>query len=297
MAQVDTPSGDFAALEASGDRPGYTKLVGMGFGLARDSLAGVLVRLGVTPNCLTIAGFLVTLGAAACLAAGAGDTFGRPVLAGQGYWCLAAGALLFVAGGCDMLDGAVARIGGQSTPFGAVLDSSLDRVSDIVLYVAMVGHFAARGNLTYSVLAVVALANTFLISYVKARAEDLIEDCTVGWWQRGERHVALLTGAFSSHMPMMLWQQATLPLLTVLRRLNHARQVLQARQRGLPDPPKGPPAGRRRLLYPWRYPRGSIPFDILASVNLATVLFGPWLFPFFYGRSDPLRTLIDHLAR
>jgi hypothetical protein len=118
----------------------------------------------------------------------------------------------------------------------------------------------------------------------------------VGWWQRGERHVALLAAAFSSHMPMLLWQQATLPLLTVLRRLNYARQVLQARQRGLPDPPKGPPAGRRRLLYPWRYPRGSIPFDVLASVNLATILFGPWLVPFFYGRSDPLRTLIETLA-
>jgi len=297
VGQFKSNSDDFAALEASGQRAGYSKLIGLGFGRARDGLARLLVAAGVTPNTLTVAGFVVTLGAAGCLAIGAGDMLGSPVRAGRGYWTFLAGILLILTGACDMLDGAVARTGGKSTAFGAILDSSLDRFSDVALYLAVIGHFAWQTNLTYTVLATAALANTFLISYVKARAEDLIEDCTVGWWQRPERHVAFMLGAFTGHVPMLLWQQATLPMLTVLRRLNYARLVLQARQPGRDEPPKGPPPGKRRLLYPWRYPRGSVQFDVLAGVNALAIVCGPWIFPFFYGRSDPLRQLIEALAR
>jgi len=296
MAGLETGSSDFRELAASGEQPGVTKAIGMAFAAARDGLAAFLVAARVTPNTLTGAGFVVTLGSAACLALGAGDAFGPSAVAGRSYWPLWAGALLIAAGACDMLDGAVARIGRKSTSFGAVLDSSLDRFSDVAVFLALVGHFCWRGNLTYTVLAAVALANTFLISYVKARAEDLIEDCTVGWWQRGERHVALLIACFSCHVPVLLWQQATLPMLTVFRRLDYTRKALIARQRGLPPPAKGPPAGRMRVLYPWRYPRGSVPFDLVAAVNVVILVFGPWIFPFFRGRTDPLRRLIEAIA-
>ncbi|HUW82445.1 MAG TPA: CDP-alcohol phosphatidyltransferase family protein [Phycisphaerae bacterium] len=296
MAGLETGSGDFRDLAASGEQPGVTKAIGMAFASARDGLAGGLVAARVTPNALTGAGFLVTLGSAACLSLGAGDAFGPSSAPGQSCWPVWAGALLIAAGACDMLDGAVARIGRKSTSFGAVLDSSLDRFSDVAIFLALVGHFCRRGNLTYTVLAAVALANTFLISYVKARAEDLIEDCTVGWWQRGERHVALLIACFTCHVPMFLWQQATLPMLTVFRRLDYTRKALGAKERGLPSPAKGPPTGRMRLLHPWRYPRGSLPFDLVAAVNVAILVFGPWIFSFFRGRTDPLRRLIEAVS-
>jgi phosphatidylglycerophosphate synthase len=296
MTGLKTGSRDFRELAASGEQPGVTKAIGMAFALARDGLAVALVAARVTPNTLTGAGFIVTLGSAACLALGAGDAFGASAVAGQSYWPLWAGVLLIAAGACDMLDGAVARIGGKSTSFGAVLDSSLDRFSDVAIFLALVAHFCWRGNLTYTFLAAVALANTFLISYVKARAEDLIEDCTVGWWQRGERHVALLIACFSCHVPVFLWQQATLPMLTVFRRLDYTRKALGARERGLLPPAKGPPTGRIRWLYPWRYPRGSVPFDLMAAGNVVILVFGPWILPFFRGRTDPLRRLIEAVA-
>ncbi len=120
-----------------------------------------------------------------------GLRLGGPVAS---WYPLAALAWLFVAAACDMLDGAVARSGNLHSRFGAVLDSTVDRFSDIAIWGACALYFAAAGNVTYCLLTFLALSNTFLISYVKARAEDLIPDCSVGFWQRGERFFAILVG-------------------------------------------------------------------------------------------------------
>jgi phosphatidylglycerophosphate synthase len=290
------PKKDFQHLRSSGQAPGATLSIGRTVGDMRDALAGRLVRLGVTPNGLTIIGFLLSLIGSAFLALSAGaalpiDRF-APAGAPRSWLPLIAVAWYFLSAACDMLDGAVARIGNLHSEFGAVLDSCLDRVSDTAVWCGCVVYFAGLGNVTYSFLAIVALSNAYMISYVKARAEDIIPDCTVGFWQRGERTAAVLIGAFAGHVQILLWQQALLPLLTAMRRLSYTEAYLRAQAGGLPLPQTGVPSGWRKWIMPWRHPRGSLGFDITVGFNVALLIVGPVIFPWFYCSADPLGALL-----
>lgn len=292
---------DFAALYQRGDRKGSSFAIGATVAAARDRVARAVIRIGATPNRLTLAGFLVTLGSALCLLFGAGHRAPWEAHPGastpSSWWPVGAFVFLFVACAFDMLDGCVARIGGMATPFGGVLDSTLDRFSDVALYTACAVHFAAAGNVTYNALAVVALCNTFLISYVKARAEELIDDCAVGWWLRGERCVGLLIGMLFCHMPGFLWQQATLPAFTVLRRILYTRAVLSPKGAagGSWSAARGPLPGAWRFVALWRYPRGSLAYDLVAWFNIGYIIVIPWIHPFFYGAGDPLGSWLRRL--
>ncbi len=293
-------SKDFAALHQRGDARGSTWAIGATVAAARDQVARACVRCGATPNRLTVAGFLVTVGSAICLFFGAGHRApweahpGAPTPSSG--WPVAAFVFLFAACAFDMLDGAVARIGRMATPFGGVLDSTLDRFSDCAIYFACAAHFALAGNATYVALSVAALCNTFLISYVKARAEELIDDCSVGWWLRGERCVGLLIGMTFCHIPGLLWQQATLPAFTVLRRILYTRAELAAKAAGGAPANRGPLPPPWKHLAPWRFPRGSVPYDVVAWFNISYIIVIPWIHPFFYGGSDPLRSLMARLG-
>ncbi len=280
---------DFSRWRSEGHRRGVSLAIGRGFAAARDAVARGLIAAGVTPNLLTLAGFLATCGAAVALLLGGSGSPTAPRAAGQPPYLLWAAAGLVLAGAFDMLDGAVARLGGLSTPLGAVLDSCVDRFSDLVIYLALIGHFVIRGNATYAVLAAAALSNAFLISYVKARSECLIRSCAVGYWMRGERSAALLIAVVAGGVPAVLWQQAILPALTVLRRLVWTWQCLTAAAAGRPTPENRPPPGWRGLARPWRYPRGSIPYDLVTGVNIAFIVFGGAVSPFFGPDADPLR--------
>jgi len=288
---------DFADLYATGQRHGGTHAIGASVAAARDRVARFMIFIGATPNRLTLAGFVATVFSAACLLFGAGARAPWEAYPGaptpSSWWPVAAFAFLFLACAFDMLDGAVARIGGMGTPFGGVLDSTLDRLSDIAIFLACVIHFTMIGNVTYTVLSVVAMSNTFLISYVKARAEDLIDDCSVGWWLRGERCVALLIGMAFCHMPAVLWQLATLPAFTVLRRILYTHAELAAKAGKRPHANRGPLPGAWRYLAPWRFPRGSIPFDLVVGFNIGYIIVAPWIHPFFYGADDPVRMLLQ----
>jgi hypothetical protein len=114
-----------------------------------------------------------------------------------------------------------------------------------------------------------AFFNAFMISYARARAEDLIESCTVGYWQRGERSAAILIGTFAYNVPAMVVQQALLPMLTVLRRIFYTRSVLAGRT-PIVDPRKGGWLLACRL---WRWPRMTIPYDIVTGINIAWLIF------------------------
>jgi len=162
------------------------KAVGNGIAAARDAIARRLLRLGIGPNALTLLGMVLTAGAGVCYGLGAGRGFGwslAPSGAGNLYPLLA-GLLLLLASACDMLDGAVARLGGRSSPFGAFLDSTLDRYSDFAVYAGIAAYYAWQrpANLTFVLLCMLAFFNAFMISYTRARAEDLIESCKVGFW-------------------------------------------------------------------------------------------------------------------
>lgn len=299
-AQVPSPAAatpeadDFRRLRESGKAAGLSKAVGGAFVAARDALARALVRIGVTPNHLTLLGFVVTCGAGYCLARGAFQqvpyfyTGSGPV----GWWPLLAGGFLVLAGAMDMLDGAVARLGNLRTRFGGILDSSVDRFSDMAIFLGCAWCFMQTGNLTGQLLAVLALCNAFLISYVKARAEAIIEDCSVGYWLRGERIAAVLIGCVSGHVAAVLWQLALLSFFTVLRRLDYARRAAAALDGSRPAPRRGPEAGLLGVLQLWRHPRGSVPYDVVTGLNIAYIIGAPWLWTVLLAQglyADPLR--------
>jgi CDP-diacylglycerol--glycerol-3-phosphate 3-phosphatidyltransferase len=145
-------------------------------------LARLLGRLPITPNQVTIAGTLFTFGAA--------------VLAGLGHLRLA-GLVLAVSGTFDILDGALARATKRSYPYGAFLDSTFDRYSEGAVYIGMAVYFLDHGGALarLEVLAcLLALAGSFLVSYVRARAQSLGFRCDSGLFARPERVVATVAG-------------------------------------------------------------------------------------------------------
>lgn len=259
--------------------------IGKGFASARDGIARGLVRVGVPPNALSLTGMVLMAAAGVCYAFGAGSRFAwslTPLAEGNCYLLLA-GAVLVLSSACDMLDGAVARLAGKKTRFGAFLDSTLDRYSDFAVYAGIAVFYAWRSpaNPTFVLLAMVSLMNAYMTSYIRARAEDLIESCTVGYWQRGERSTAILIATFAHNIPALLIQQAALPLLTVLRRIAYTRAVL-AGKTPVTDPRKGGVWLKLRL---WRWPRGTAAHDLMSAVNAAWLIFAR------IGDFDPLSWL------
>ncbi len=249
------------------------RLIGNLFSFMRDGLARGLLAIGVTPNMLTLAGMVITFGAAICYALGAGAHFGWGFAPSTdaNIWLLMAGAMLILASACDMLDGAVARLGDLSTQFGAFLDSTLDRYSDFVIYAGIAVFYISREdpNITAAALAMLAFFNAFMISYSRARAEDIIPECKVGYWQRGERSAGILIATFAYNIPALLIQQALLPLLTVIRRMAHTHAVL-AGKTPVADPRDGGFWMKIRL---WRWPRKTWAYDVVTGLNIAWLLF------------------------
>jgi CDP-diacylglycerol---glycerol-3-phosphate 3-phosphatidyltransferase len=121
-------------------------------------VATALGRLGLSPNALTVIGFVGT-----CLAG---------LAAGEQQWTLA-GLLVLAFGIFDLFDGTLARATGQVTTFGAFLDSSLDRAGEAIVYIGIAGGAVAGGFEPGAVLAAAAMAAAFLVSYVRAKAESL----------------------------------------------------------------------------------------------------------------------------
>lgn len=123
-----------------------------------EPVALFLGRLGLTPNALTLLGFLITVAGAA--------------LAAAGLW-LAAGIVVFAGGAFDLFDGALARATGRASRVGAFLDSVFDRWGESVVYIGIVTGCLNAGFLLGAGLAAVAMSEAFLVSYTRARAESL----------------------------------------------------------------------------------------------------------------------------
>lgn len=276
----DSPK-DFHRLRESGERSGVSLVIGRGFGVSRDAVARGLIALGLTPNGATVLGCVATIIAGWCLAHGAGHqvpyfkTGPGPV----SYWPALAAIFLFIAGGFDMLDGAIARLAAKKSRFGGILDSTLDRISDMAIAFGCVAYFGHIGSRTYVALALVGMCASFMISYVKARADVVIDDCSVGFWLRGERCAALLIGAATGHIPAVLWQLAIGGALTTWRRVEYSRRAAMALD-GLCAPPRrGPESGWVGRLQLYRHPRGSVPYDLIVGLNIAFIVFAPLLWP------------------
>lgn len=260
------------------------RAIGSFFIWARDHVARGMIRLHVTPNKLTLAGMVFTGAAGACYAAGSTSSFGwslRPGPVGNLYM-MGAFWLLILASACDMLDGAVARIGNMGSKFGAFLDSTLDRYSDFAVFcgIACCYAWSQPANITMVFLSMLAFFNSFMISYSRARAEDIIEHCTVGYWQRGERSAAILIATAAHNIPALVVQQALSPLFTVLRRIFYTKSVIEGRT-PITDPRLGGWWLKIRL---WRWPRMTVPYDIITGLNIA------WLIFVRLPGGDPLRS-------
>jgi CDP-diacylglycerol--glycerol-3-phosphate 3-phosphatidyltransferase len=190
-----------------------TRWIGDGAGWLLQHVVTALAITGITPNMFTFAGMAVNMWAAA--------------LFGFGKFQQAAAAL-FLAAFLDMADGQVARRSGRVTAFGAFYDSTLDRYSDLALYMGLVVYYAVLGRTFYVVLGAIAMASSFMVSYSRARAESLIPLCKAGFMERPERLVLLILGGAFNRMAPVLWVIATLSTLTVVHRVLYTRQEIHA---------------------------------------------------------------------
>jgi CDP-diacylglycerol--glycerol-3-phosphate 3-phosphatidyltransferase len=150
-----------------------------------EPLVPLLVKTHITPNALTWIGFAISLGAAALIATG---------------HLFIAGFVVLVSGFFDMLDGALARHTNQVTHSGAVLDSTLDRVSEAVLLLAILVFYLTSGDQSTLGILFVALAliGSPLVSYIRARAEAIGLECKIGLFTRAERVITLAIGLLLS---------------------------------------------------------------------------------------------------
>ncbi|HET6532296.1 MAG TPA: CDP-alcohol phosphatidyltransferase family protein [Actinoplanes sp.] len=177
--------------------------------------ARFLLRIGVTPNAVTVAGTV-------------GVVFGALFFGARGYLVTGALVVTFFAL-TDALDGTMARMRGGSARFGALLDSSMDRIADAAVFGAVIYYLHGQDN-PYNglVAAIICLAAGQVVSYVKARAQSLNLDADVGIAERLERLIIVGIGGLISGfgaewgLPAALWFLAVLSAVTVFQRLIHA---------------------------------------------------------------------------
>ena len=150
-----------------------------------ESVVRFLSKTPITPSAITWFGFLLTAGAAALIITG---------------HLLVAGLVVLIAGFFDILDGALARRTNQATRFGAVLDSTLDRLSEAVLLLGILILYARESSITGILLVGAALIGSLLVSYIRARAEALGLECQAGLFTRVERVIVLALGLLLSQI-------------------------------------------------------------------------------------------------
>jgi CDP-diacylglycerol--glycerol-3-phosphate 3-phosphatidyltransferase len=182
--------------------------------------ARLLAKAHLTPNALTIIGLLLNVFTGWVLATG---------------HLFIGGFLVLFSGWFDMLDGAMARITGKTTRFGALLDSSVDRLSEAALFGGLIFFYSDRGDTLEVVLAYAAIIGSIMVSYSRARAEGLGLKGEAGLLARPERLVLLTLGLLLSEVTLtalviVLWILAIGANFTALRRLTYAWQ--QSRKDG-----------------------------------------------------------------
>lgn len=186
-----------------------------GFSRGIAPMAKGLGALGIRPNYLTAFGFFVSVGAAYLF------------YQGEFFW---AGLVLLASGLCDALDGALARSSNTVTTFGKFLDSTLDRYSEIMVFLGVFLYYHTRAGLAEhpwgELLAFLGMAASLMVSYSRARAEGLGEECRVGWMERPERIIFLVVGALLGAR-VFFWVLLALVILatfTALQRLVYIRK-------------------------------------------------------------------------
>jgi CDP-diacylglycerol--glycerol-3-phosphate 3-phosphatidyltransferase len=187
-----------------------------------EPVARALLATHVRPNQLSCLGLLASALAAALLATEHGRL---------------GGVFLALAGALDILDGALARVAAQESPFGAFLDSVLDRYSDILVLAGIVVLYGRTGQPLAAAVGLGALLGTVMVSYTRARAESVGVECRVGFMERGERLLLLIAGALLDLLLPAVWLVAVGANLTAVHRIGHVWQV--TREPGAPTRRRG----------------------------------------------------------
>jgi CDP-diacylglycerol--glycerol-3-phosphate 3-phosphatidyltransferase len=191
----------------------FTRWIGVGSRWLLEKIVAAITATGINPNVLTLFGLIVNFWAAALFAIGKFRS---------------AALVIFFAGFLDMLDGQVARRAKRVTAFGAFFDSTLDRYSDMALYMGLLVYYAVNGRSAYVILAAVATAGSVMVSYSRARAESLIPTCKVGFMERPERVVLLILGGLFDRMAPALWVISVVSTITVIHRIVYTWQETKA---------------------------------------------------------------------
>jgi len=170
-----------------------------------------LFKRSVNPNLLTVVGTLISVLAAAAFA--------------LGHFAL--GGILLLAGGFfDLVDGVVARHYESSTAFGAFLDSTMDRLVDMVVLLGIVLYYGEMGRPGIALLAGIVLVSSVMTSYAKARAEQFMPELSGGTFERGERIGLLAAGGILGWMVPILWVLAVGTTATVVQRFALAHRAM-----------------------------------------------------------------------
>jgi CDP-diacylglycerol---glycerol-3-phosphate 3-phosphatidyltransferase len=188
----------------------------------RELVRNRLIESRLTPNAISLTGFALNVVAA--------------VLVWERYFFLA--GIAFVVGSvCDTLDGRYSRMSGKGTPFGAFLDSTLDRMEEGIVLTAVGGYFAARHDEVAVAAVVAAVLFSLMVSYTRARAEALGVECKVGIANRAVRVVILSIGLLFARgaslgdfqlLKASVYVLAGLAIITTFQRIFHVRQQLRA---------------------------------------------------------------------
>ena len=189
-----------------------TNAIGRACSLLLSAIVRVFDACRINPNALTVFGFLLNLVAAYLFA--------------YGYFRWAGGTII-LAGLFDMLDGRVARLSNRVTPFGGFFDSVLDRYSDLCLMIGLLVFYGRINRFWYVTLVAFVMIGSVMVSYARARAENLIPSCRVGFLERPERTVLLIIGAMFDRMAPVLWVIAVLSTTTVIHRMVYTWQEIR----------------------------------------------------------------------
>ena len=172
-------------------------------------LAEFFLKLGISPNTMTVIGVLLSIVSAVL--------FATKSL----YW---GGIIYMLAGFCDIFDGAMARMQNRGTSFGAFLDSTLDRMAEAFALLGVMVYFHRIGDTPMIYITYLAVTASMLVSYSKARSEGLGQECNVGWLERPERVTLVVAGVIlGGHLGLKIamFLMMIFAYITVGQRMHH----------------------------------------------------------------------------
>jgi CDP-diacylglycerol--glycerol-3-phosphate 3-phosphatidyltransferase len=196
----------------------FTDYLRLWFKWVLDPLGGFFNRLGLTPNMMTMLGLL-------------GNSVGAYYLAMGNMFT--GGILVLLMTPIDALDGTMARLRGESSDFGAFVDSVSDRYSELIIYGGLLYHYLTVGDRLGGLLVFVAAAGSVLVSYVKARAEGLGYGAKVGLLTRVERYLVLAPSLVFNQLYIGLGIIALFANITALQRIWFVRSQFHAKVKEL----------------------------------------------------------------